>query len=675
MELFKLFGTIAVNNQEANENIDETSGKAEGFASKLASGIGTVAQWSAAIVTGTAAAVGSMVAFANSQTEVLDNIDKMSQRLGMSTEAYQEWDYILGQSGVDIDSMMVGMKTMTNVMGDVIASGTTAGTAFEQLGLSYEDLAGKTQEEIFAMSVEALQGVEDQTVKAALAQDLFGKSGMNMIPLLNQTAESTEELRTQAHELGLVYDEETIQQGVELHDTMDTLKRSFGAVAMQLASGLMPVVNQFGNYLISYMPQIQAMMERLAPVIGQVFDGLLPPLMSLVEQIFPILVSLIESILPPITQIVSAILPIIVQLLQTLLPPALQIVEAVLPIVAELLLALLPILEPLIGLLQPILDLVLLLLEPLLGLIETILPPLIEGIVDFVDVITAVLTPILEGLVQYIGAVFNVAIDQIRIVVGTVVGFVQERWHSMKDTIMTVFSAIGNFIGTTMTAISSKITSVWNAVKNTVSTVVNAIKSTISSVFNAVKSTVTTIWNGIKTAMETPIENAKNKIKSIVDTIKGFFSNLNISFPNIPLPHFSVSPSGWKVADLLQGTIPSLGISWYAKGGIMDGITPFGLNGNQLMVGGEAGKEAIIPLEKDTRGIELIASKLEENMHSENSVVIQEKMNTIIKLLEMLTGMKIVLDSGAMVGQLAPAMDVALGDIYAAKGRGGRSRW
>lgn len=107
----------------------------------------------------------------------------------------------------------------------------------------------------------------------------------------------------------------------------------------------------------------------------------------------------------------------------------------------------------------------------------------------------------------------------------------------------------------------------------------------------------------------------------------------------------------------------------------MDGATPFGLNGGQLMVGGEAGKEAIVPLENDTKGIELIASKLYENMPYSHTTVIQDKMNDILKKLDELSKMKMVTETGALVGQLAPQMDSALGNITEYKGRGLATRW
>ena len=93
--------------------------------------------------------------------------------------------------------------------------------------------------------------------------------------------------------------------------------------------------------------------------------------------------------------------------------------------------------------------------------------------------------------------------------------------------------------------------------------------------------------------------------------ISGFkFFNFKIEFPKIKLPHFSIKPAGWKIGDLLEGSIPKLGIDWYAKGGVFEKPTAFGMNGGNMMVGGEAGAEAIVPLEKNTEWLDKIADKL-----------------------------------------------------------------
>lgn len=110
------------------------------------------------------------------------------------------------------------------------------------------------------------------------------------------------------------------------------------------------------------------------------------------------------------------------------------------------------------------------------------------------------------------------------------------------------------------------------------------------------QNTTTSVWNGIKSAIETPLNKAKNIVKSVIDTIKGFF-NFNISWPHIPMPHFSITPRGWGVGDLLKGKIPKLGIDWYAKAmnepRILDGAQIFGAMGGRLLGGGEAGQEVL----------------------------------------------------------------------------------
>lgn len=142
----------------------------------------------------------------------------------------------------------------------------------------------------------------------------------------------------------------------------------------------------------------------------------------------------------------------------------------------------------------------------------------------------------------------------------------------------------------------------WEGIKSSTKGAVNSVgkfitgmKTKISSVFKGIKTTAASVWNGIKNAITNPIGTAQKLVKTAIDKIKGFFS-FKVSWPHIPMPHFSVSPSGWKVGDLLKGSIPKLGIEWYAKGGVLTKPTIFGANGGNLMAGGEAGREAIAPI-------------------------------------------------------------------------------
>lgn len=116
-----------------------------------------------------------------------------------------------------------------------------------------------------------------------------------------------------------------------------------------------------------------------------------------------------------------------------------------------------------------------------------------------------------------------------------------------------------------------------------------AVADWVVAKWTSFKEKVGAIWQGVKDAILWPIEKARDGIKKIIEKIRGFF-DFDFKLPQIKLPHFDIKPDGWKFSDLLHGDIPSLGIDWYAKGGIFDRPTVAGI--------GEAGAEAVVPLDK-----------------------------------------------------------------------------
>lgn len=115
------------------------------------------------------------------------------------------------------------------------------------------------------------------------------------------------------------------------------------------------------------------------------------------------------------------------------------------------------------------------------------------------------------------------------------------------------------------------------------------LKNGVVTVFTAMKERVKALFTAVKDAMIAPFIKARDVIKGIIDKIKAFF-NFKVSLPRIKLPHFAIDPPGWKLSDLLQGVVPSLGIKWYKQGGIFNSPSVIGV--------GEAGPEAVLPLDK-----------------------------------------------------------------------------
>lgn len=153
--------------------------------------------------------------------------------------------------------------------------------------------------------------------------------------------------------------------------------------------------------------------------------------------------------------------------------------------------------------------------------------------------------------------------------------------------------AIGVTLYKNWDTIKQKATDLWNKLKS----IFENIKTGISERVEAVKTKVTDVFEKVKTAITTPIEKAKDFISGVVEKIKNFFS-FKIELPKIKLPHFGIQPKGWKLGDLLKGSIPKLGIEWYAKamddGAILTSPTIFGTQNGKLLAGGEAGPEVVV---------------------------------------------------------------------------------
>lgn len=269
-----------------------------------------------------------------------------------------------------------------------------------------------------------------------------------------------------------------------------------------------------------------------------------------------------------------------------------------------------------------------------------------------------IVTSVWNAIKSVVSSAIQAVSGVISSVMGTIQNVMSSIWNAISSKVSSVVNAIKNTVTTVFNAIKSVASSVWNGIKSVictvvdgikskVSTVFNAVKSTVSSVFNGIKSTATTVWNGIKTAITKPIEAAKNTIKGIVDKISGFFSGMKLELPKIKLPHFKISGK----LSLSPPSVPHLSIDWYKEGGIMTKPTIFGMNGSSLMAGGEAGKEAILPL----RGF---YNQLEQILSTRMNTSAMEKYLAVIAAN---SSKGIYLEDGTLVGHLLPAIDSKLG--------------
>lgn len=313
--------------------------------------------------------------------------------------------------------------------------------------------------------------------------------------------------------------------------------------------------------------------------------------------------------------------------------------------------------------------------------------PFIMGVVNGIknaisvawNAISSIISSVMNAIKAFIVPIWNSIKAAISSVMNAIKSVISSIWNSIKSVVSAAVNAIKNTVTSIFNAVKGTVTSIWNGIKNAISSAVNgaknivhsvfnSIKGTITSVINSIKSTVTNVFNAIKSAMTKPIEGAKDVISGIVNKIKGLF-NFKLKFPkidipHIPLPHFSMSGS----FNPLKGKIPKIGVDWYAKGGILNSATIFGMNGDNLQVGGEAGREAVLPLNKDTLGG--IGRGISETMQSDQQAIL-DKLDELIEILSLLGfDFDIRLDDGTLVGKLADKIDRAIYDNSRRKQRG-----
>jgi hypothetical protein len=252
----------------SNKEFAKANMSCKKFANQINGGMKAVAQ---SVAVGFGAIVAGSVAVVQKTTEMGDRIDKMSQKIGMSRQAFQEWDYVLSQNGGDVEKLQMGYKTLATQMGAVQKGSKETSGYFKKLGVNVKDNNGqlRKQEDVFKDVVQSLQRMKNPTEKAIIANKLFGKSAVDMKPLLNQSAESVDALVKKAHELGLVVGDDVVDASVKFKDTQDTLNRSFGALGMTIGGELIPIMQKASDFIIAHLPEIKAVAQSVInPIVN-----------------------------------------------------------------------------------------------------------------------------------------------------------------------------------------------------------------------------------------------------------------------------------------------------------------------------------------------------------------------------------------------------------------------
>ena len=240
------------------------------------------------------------------------------------------------------------------------------------------------------------------------------------------------------------------------------------------------------------------------------------------------------------------------------------------------------------------------------------------------NAISSTASSLWEGIKGTIGSKIDAAKEKVRTATSAITSVASSAWSSVSSTASSLWNTISSTVSSKISAASSAVSSAtstitsvassaWSSVSSTASSQWESIRSTISSKLSSAKSTVSSLMSGITSTMSSGLSSAlstvSGKFSSIYSTISSKMSaardavgnaisalkskfNFSWSLPHLKLPHVSISGS----FSINPPSVPHFGISWYKDGGILTRPTIFGAAGNNLLAGGEAGAEAVVPL-------------------------------------------------------------------------------
>lgn len=448
------------------------------------------------------------------------------------------------------------------------------------------------------------------------------------------------------------------------------------------------------------IPRVRAVLEELPKLIVTLAPKIASAIPTMAEAVLPTVTAAAENIvgaaaevLPELATAVTNALPDIMLAVKD----AVNSIAAALPPLLEELLSALPALLP--ALIATTAELIYSLSETL----STLLPPITEALPDLVITVAEALVdqlPILIEAAALISAALVACIPELAIelvralpeLVDILINGIEESgpilYSAVKELTAEFAKELKAFTEELLAEIKTWLAPLAEIAKEAWDSAANGIKSAFGKIeehFESIREKTIESVDKLKTAVAeragelggkliAPFEAAADAIGGAVERVKGFFDKVELSFPNIKLPHFTVEPSGWNIGDLLKGSIPTLGVEWYAEAQrspiVMRRPTVFGVTASgKAQIGGEAGEE-VVSGTSVLRG--MIEASVERALASR-----EELLSEMTELLErylprIATGAEreLVLDDGAVAKHFAPLIDAELGRLRTSRDYG-----
>ena len=498
MNLFNLIAKITLDDKDYKKGIKSAEKSGKSFGQSLTNGLKVAGKAMAALYTGTVAVASAIAKLTLSAANYGDEIAKESQKLNMSTEGYQKWSTMLEMAGTSIDSMSMGMKTFTGILDEASKGNADALLTLQKLGLGYEDFAGLSVEDSLKKVVEQFQRMEQGAEKTQLAVDLFGRSGQELLPLLNQEVGSIDELFKSYEELGLILSDDVIRASEDLDDQLSLLKKSFKVAAVNIGTIFMPAISRVINGLLDLARGSSGAGETLKTGIIDAINAVI-------------------AYLPKIGEFAAMVIPLIVDTVVSTLPQLLQAAIDIVVTLADMLIEYLPELIP-----------------AAIGMILTLVQGLLNNLPTLIDTAIDLILAIVDGLIASLPIIIEMAPQIIEALINGIIYAIPKLLEAAVDIILALAEYLLNpdNLGTLMAVAFQIMLAIATGMINNVANLINVVPKIyekLKTAFSNIdwkgigKNILYGIRDGILNAVSSVVDAAKSAAQSIYDGIKGFF--------------------------------------------------------------------------------------------------------------------------------------------------------
>ena len=485
----------------------EVAGKTAG--SKFSGALGTTLKTgiaaTAAFGTAVIGAGTALTSAANGVSQYGDNIDKMSQKVGMSASAYQEWDYVLQISGTEMSNMTTGLKTLTNKFDDAKNGSEKSQEMFKKLGLSMEEIGDMSREELFGAVITGFQEMTDSTERAALANDLFGKSGQELAPLFNTSAEETARLRDEINSLGGVMSDDAVKDSAAFQDALTRMKSTFGGVKNTVVAELLPSFTDIVTGLTDLVAgtddaeqEIQSGVEGLISDLNAALPRAMEGLTTLTDSFLKVAPQLIETLGNGILEAIPKLTPTLVQVIGEIAAKLIELLPEIVKVGLDI------ILELASGIADSLPELIPTIVDVVLQIVQT----LIDNVGELIDAAIEIILALANGLIDSLPQLIDKLPEIVIAIVEALIENAPKLIEAAIELIVTLATGLVDAIPELIAVMPEIIGAIWDTIVET--DWIGLGQDIISGIVNGLKSMASSVWNAIKDICGDALQSAKD---------------------------------------------------------------------------------------------------------------------------------------------------------------------